>query len=217
MNSNLTRTALLGFIQQQYFYHLLDICLCIIVCFFPSGASLRVRTFCPKRRVGWHNSTVGLTLLEVWARSVLCVARGKSFKLFWPWVHLRQIPGFPQHPRGDWVSASLIPAYARQISMQTRLFCSCQRVHVSFPLFSQSTTLRCCRPAAVQPPSSSRSLQLYARVAAVVVADSLIGAWHLSPHHPPPSWCAAASDASQFHVHGSRQFRRDYGNLFDEN
>ena len=29
-----------------------------------------------------------------------CVARGKPFELFWPWVHLRQIPGFPQNPRG---------------------------------------------------------------------------------------------------------------------
>ena len=45
--------------------------------FFPSGTSLRARTFVPN--VGWcgHNSTVGLTLLEVWARSVLCVAHGK--------------------------------------------------------------------------------------------------------------------------------------------
>ena len=36
------------------------------------------------RNVGWdgHNSTVGLTLPEVWARSVKCVSRGKPFKLF---------------------------------------------------------------------------------------------------------------------------------------
>ena len=91
--------------------------------FFPSGASLRVCTFVPNVGWGGHNLTVGLTLLEVWARSVQCVARGKPFKLFWPWAHLRQIPGFPQHPRGDWVSASLISAYARKIWMQTRLFC----------------------------------------------------------------------------------------------
>ena len=94
------------------------------VFFFPSGASLRVRTFVPNVGWGGHNSTVGLTLLEVWAQSVQCVARGKPFKLFWPWAHLRQIPGFLQHPRGDWVSASLIPAYERKIWMQTRLFCS---------------------------------------------------------------------------------------------
>ena len=63
---------------------------------------------------------------------------------------------------------------------------------------ADGTTLRSCRPAAVLPPSIS-SLQLYARVAAVVEADSLIGAFyarvaavveadsligacHLSPH-----------------------------------
>ena len=39
-----------------------------------------------------------------------------------------------------------------------------------FPIFAPSTALRSCRPAAVQPPSSS-SLQLSGRVAAVVVAD----------------------------------------------
>ena len=58
-------------------------CICIFVCvFFPSGTSLRVRTFVPNVGWGGHNSTVGLTLLEVWARSVQCVARGKPFKTF---------------------------------------------------------------------------------------------------------------------------------------
>ena len=42
-------------------------------------------------------------------------------------------------------------------------------VHVHFPIDAQSTTVRSCRPAAVQPPSIS--LQLYARVAPVEVAD----------------------------------------------
>ena len=68
--------------------------------FPPSGTSLRARTFVPIVGWGGHNSTVGLTLPEVWSRSVQCVARGKRLKLFWPWAHLRQIPGFPQHPRG---------------------------------------------------------------------------------------------------------------------
>ena len=74
---------------------------------------------------------------------------------------------FP-HPPGDWVSAPPIAVYARKIWMQTGFFY--KRVHVHFPIFAQSTTLRSCRPAAVQPPSSS-SLQLCARVAAAVVAD----------------------------------------------
>ena len=82
-------------------YQLLVICACIIVFFFfPSGTSLRARTFVPDVGWGGHNSTVGLTLPEVWARSVECVTRGKPFKLFWPWAHSSQIPGFPQHPRG---------------------------------------------------------------------------------------------------------------------
>ena len=51
-------------------------------------------------RGGGHNSTVGVTLSEVWARSVRCVARGKPFYFFWPWARIRQTPGFPQHPRG---------------------------------------------------------------------------------------------------------------------
>ena len=50
-------------------------------------------------------------------------------------------------------------------------FSAPRRVHVRFPIFAESTTLRPCRPEAVQPPSSSSSLQLCARVAAVVVAD----------------------------------------------
>ena len=92
--------------------------------FLPLGTSLCARTFV--RNVGWggHNSTVGLTLPEVWARSVRCVARGKPFKVSWPWAHIRQIPGFPLHPRGDWVSASPIPAYVRKVWMQTGLLFS---------------------------------------------------------------------------------------------
>ena len=50
--------------------------------FISSGTHLRARTFA--RNVGWggHTSTVGVTLPEVWARSVQCVAGGKPFKLF---------------------------------------------------------------------------------------------------------------------------------------
>ena len=50
--------------------------------FFPSGTSLRARTFVPNVGWGGHNSTVGLTLPEVRARSVQCVARGKPFRFF---------------------------------------------------------------------------------------------------------------------------------------
>ena len=81
-------------------------------------------------------------------------------------------PGFRNIP-GDWVSASPIPVYARKIWMQTAFFCSwrvTRHTWAHFPIFAQSTPLRSCRPAAVQPPSSS-SLQLSGRVAAVVVAD----------------------------------------------
>ena len=116
------------------------------------------------------------------------------FNVFWPWAHLRQNPGFPQHPRGDWVSASPIPVYACKIWMQTGFLSL--RVHVRFPILAQSTTLRSCRPAAVQPPSSS-SLQLYARVAAVVVADCFDRSLRYSTRlYATTSLAAAASAAS---------------------
>ena len=105
--------------------------------------------------------------------------------------------GFPHSPGdwvyaspGDWFSASPIPVYARKIWMQTGFFCS-YRVHVHFPIFVQSTRLRSCRPEAVQPPSSS-SLQLYARVAAVVVADCFEMSVPFVTHHIP-YFCRAST------------------------
>ena len=52
--------------------------------------SFRARTFIRNVRRGGHNSDLAVTVLEVWARSVQCVARGKPFKLFWPraWIRL---------------------------------------------------------------------------------------------------------------------------------
>ena len=81
---------------------------------------------------------------------------------------------------------------------------------------ADGATLRSCRPAAVLPPSI-KSLQLYARVAAVVVADFFIGACHLSPHHTPYFRCAATSCASPLHVHRLRYFGRLYGKNYDGN
>ena len=119
--------------------------------FFPSGTSLCARTFIRNVRWGGHNSTVGVTLPEVWARSVQCVARGKPFRLFGPWAYLRQIPGFPQHPRGwcfriprglgfphpsgNWVSASPFPVYARKIWMQTVFFARRGYTYIYISLF----------------------------------------------------------------------------------
>ena len=76
------------------------LCIRINVVLFFSGTPLRARTFIRNVRWGGHNSTVGVTLPEAWARFVQCIARGKLFELFWPWAYLRQIPGFPQYPRG---------------------------------------------------------------------------------------------------------------------
>ena len=45
--------------------------------FFPSDTSLRARTFIRNVTGYGHNTTVGVTLPEVWARAVQCVARGK--------------------------------------------------------------------------------------------------------------------------------------------
>ena len=129
-----------------YFYFILCIICKRVIVLFLSGTPLRARTFIRNVRWGGHNSTVGVTLPKVWARSVHCAARGKPFKLFCPGAYLRQIPGLPQHPRGlcfriprglsfcippgigftrppgDWVSASPILVYARKILMQTGFF-----------------------------------------------------------------------------------------------
>ena len=47
-----------------------------------SNTSLRARTFIRNVRGVGHNSTVGVTLPEVWAQSVPCVARGEPCKAF---------------------------------------------------------------------------------------------------------------------------------------
>ena len=94
---------------------------------------------------------------------------------------------------GNWVPASPIPVHARKIWMQTGFFC--WRVYVNFPIFAQSTTIRSCHPAAVQPPSSS-SLQLYARVASVAVADCFDRSVpFVTTPYPIFLLCAAASCA----------------------
>ena len=87
-------------------------------------------------------------------------------------------------------------SFEYHISTQTviifmfRLVCF---VHVHFPILAQSTTLRSCRPAAVQPPSSS--MQLSARVAAVVVADCFGRSLDALSASTPPLAAAAATDA----------------------
>ena len=70
----------------------------IYVYILSSDTCLCARTFIRNVRRGGHNPAVGVTLPEVWARSVQCVAGGKPFELCWPWAWIRQIPGFPQHP-----------------------------------------------------------------------------------------------------------------------
>ena len=136
----------------------------IVIYLFFSGASLCARTFA--RKVGWggHSSTAEVALPEVWARSVLCVARGKPFELVLPWTHLRQIPGFPQHPRG---LGFRIPYPCVQDLDANRVF------HVegtrTFPYLCTEHHVTILPPSS--SPDSSSSLQLYARVAAVVIGD----------------------------------------------
>ena len=68
---------------MQYVSSVYTVCSRIIVILFCfSDSSLRARTFVSNVKRGGHNSTVGVTLPEVWARSVQCVARGKPFKSF---------------------------------------------------------------------------------------------------------------------------------------
>ena len=71
----------------------------------------------------------------------------------------------------------------------SRLVCF---VHVHFPILAQNTALRSCRPAAVQPPSSS-SLQLSARVAAVAVADCFDRSLRCFTRYTPLPLAAAAT------------------------
>ena len=95
----------------------------------------------------------------------------------------------------------------RTTSKQSSVIFLDSKKQTAVDISANGTTLRSCRPAAVQPPSIS-SLQPYARVADVVEADCLIGACHLSPHHTPCVRCAVALCASPLHVHRSRQFWR---------
>ena len=113
---------------------------------------------------------------EVWARSVQCVARGKPFKLFWPWVHLRQIPGFSATSPGFGFLHPLSPCTHVRFGCQPG-FCA-RRGYYTYislllhraPRYDPAAQQQSSPLAAVQPPSSS-SLQLYARVAAFVVGD----------------------------------------------
>ena len=54
----------------------------VFVFFSSSDTSLRACTFIRNSRGGGHNSTVGVTLPEVWGRSLRCVVRDKPLKVF---------------------------------------------------------------------------------------------------------------------------------------
>ena len=91
-----------------------------------------------------------------------CVARGKPSKLFWPWAHLRQIPGFPQHPRDLGLprehSATTLPhagvkckdRFDYHINTQTVLIFMFMLVCFLYATVSyqESTALQLCRTAA---------------------------------------------------------------------
>ena len=145
------------------------------ICHFPSfsDTSLRSRTFIRNATGGGHNSTLVITLPEVWERSVQCVARGKPFKLFlalgmnmanprasatspemvFPhppedWVYAPPVDWITQLPR-DWLSAYPPCTYIRFGCKQTAFLCY-ERVHVHlFPYFCKM------HKATILPPSSS--------------------------------------------------------------
>ena len=89
--------------------------------FFPSDTSLRARTFVLNVGVGGHNSTVGLTLPKVWARSVQYVARGKSFSNF---LALGTLEAHPRVPATSPEFGFLHPLSPCTVLMQTAYFCS---------------------------------------------------------------------------------------------
>ena len=123
---------------------------------------------CPKRRMRWAQfDRWGLVAGGLGVIRAVCRAWQAFFYLFGPLAHLR-------HPRVSATSPGIGFLYPLSSCTHVRFGCkpgfsASRRVHVHFPIFAQSSTLRSCRPAAVKPPSSS--VQLYARVAAVVVGD----------------------------------------------
>ena len=69
------------FLVTEYYLTKLQYVYVYLWFFFPSGTSLRARTFVRNVGLGGHDSTIGFTLPEVWARSVQCVARGKPLNI----------------------------------------------------------------------------------------------------------------------------------------
>ena len=67
--------------------------------FLFSGISLRARILV--RNVGWGGTIrPSRSRCRRFWRDSCSVSRVASIFNFWPWTHLRQIHGFPQHPRG---------------------------------------------------------------------------------------------------------------------
>ena len=182
------------------------VCQCIfVISFFFLRAHLFV--LAPLSQTSGGVGTIRPSGSRCWrfGRDPCCVSRMESLLNFLALGTLKANPRVSATSPGIGFLHPLSPR--TYVNFRFKPGFSARRGYTFISLFLHRAPLRSCRPAAVQPPSSS-SLQLYARLAAVLVADYLIGAWHLSPHHTPSFWCAAASDASQLHVHRLRQFGR---------
>ena len=152
-----------------------------------SDVPLRARTFIRDVKGGAHNSGLGLTLLEVWARSVQCAARGKPSKLFLPWAYLRQIPGFA-HPLSPCTFVRFGQAdFPRVIS---GVFFA--KIAHDGPQITCGERDAICNPAARQQQLATSCMCSWC-VLAMLRRVVCVGACHLSPHHTTYFCCAAAA------------------------
>ena len=122
----------------------------IIIPFFSSGTSLGAHTFV--RNVGWCNPTVGVTLTEVWARFVQCIARGKPFQLFLALGTLKANPRVSATSPGIGFLHPLSPCTHVRFGCKPGF--SARRGYTYIPYFCtehHATILPSCRPTAVQP------------------------------------------------------------------
>ena len=137
--------------------------------FFSLGHISSCSHSCPNRRVGWAQFDRRAHVARgLGAIRAVC----RAWQAFYTFSALGTLEA---NPRVSATSSGI--GFLHPLSPCTHVTFGCKPgfsarrgyTHIS-PIFAQSTTLRSCLPAAVQPPSNS-SLQLYARAAAVVVGD----------------------------------------------
>ena len=112
----------------------------------PSGTSLRACTFVPNVQWGGHNRPSG-SRCRRFGRDPCSVSRvAKALKLFWPWAHSSQIPGFPQHPRGSFFCIPYIRARTHDLDANRAFMIVVEGTRFFPSPLAKRTTVRPCRP-----------------------------------------------------------------------